>query len=71
MGKVAYVTSTLPYLLLTILLIRSTLLPGAINGIKYYLIPDWRKLLDLKVGLKIYQNVFTFCQFAAFIPSCI
>ena len=54
MGKVAYVTATVPYILLTILLVRGVLLPGAMDGIKYYLIPDWKKLLNLKVGISIW-----------------
>ena len=48
-GKVVYVTATMPYLLLAILLVRSLLLPGSYIGVKYYLIPDWKKLLQLRV----------------------
>ena len=48
-GKVVYVTVTLPYLLLTILLIRGVTLPGSLQGIKYYIIPEWSKLLEFKV----------------------
>ncbi|CAH1777630.1 unnamed protein product, partial [Owenia fusiformis] len=43
-GKVVYVTATLPYLLLTVLFINAVLLPGASAGIRYYLMPDWKKL---------------------------
>ena len=50
LGKVVYVTATLPYILLTILLVRVVMLPGASDGIRYYLIPDWGKLLDIKVS---------------------
>ena len=48
--QVVYVTATFPYLVLLILLIRGVTLPGAINGIKFYVIPKWEKLLSLKVG---------------------
>ncbi|KAK6165404.1 hypothetical protein SNE40_022337 [Patella caerulea] len=49
LGKVVYVMSTLPYILLTILLIRGVMLDGAIEGIKFYLTPDVSRLTDAKV----------------------
>ncbi|XP_046552180.1 sodium- and chloride-dependent betaine transporter-like [Haliotis rubra] len=48
-GKVAYVTVFLPYLLLVVLLIRTLLVPGAVDGIVFYLKPDLTRLLDLQV----------------------
>ena len=50
-GKVVYVTATVPYVFLTLLLIRGLLLPGAINGIIYYLRPEFSKLLSLRVSI--------------------
>ena len=44
-----YVTATSPYLLLLILLVRGVTLPGAWEGIKFYLLPDWAKLADPQV----------------------
>ncbi|XP_069109757.1 sodium- and chloride-dependent creatine transporter 1-like [Argopecten irradians] len=49
-GKVVYVTALLPYLLLTIFLVRGLLLPGAVDGIIFYLSPDFRRLLDYQFG---------------------
>jgi len=47
--QVVYFTTTFPYLVMTILLIRSALLEGSLLGIKYYLTPDWNRLKDAKV----------------------
>ncbi|XP_048244690.1 sodium- and chloride-dependent GABA transporter 3-like [Haliotis rufescens] len=52
-GKVAYVTVFLPCLLLIVLLIRTLLLPGAVDGVVFYLKPDLNRLLDLQVGQSI------------------
>ena len=49
--QVVYFTATFPYLVLTALLVRGCTLPGAMNGIMYYIVPQWHKLLDLKVRL--------------------
>ncbi|CAL1263692.1 unnamed protein product [Larinioides sclopetarius] len=48
-GKVVYVTATFPYCVLLCLLIRGLTLPGAWNGISFYLSPQWEKLLTFKV----------------------
>jgi solute carrier family 6 amino acid transporter-like protein 5/7/9/14 len=48
-GKVVYFTATFPYFVLIILLIKAATLPGAIDGIKFYLIPEWSRLSDIKV----------------------
>lgn len=51
-AQVVYFTATFPYVVLTILFIRGITLDGAINGIKYYLTPQWEKVLDAKVGVR-------------------
>ncbi|XP_064614016.1 sodium- and chloride-dependent glycine transporter 1-like [Liolophura sinensis] len=57
-GKVAYFTATAPYLLLIILLIRGAMLPGAMDGLKYYLIPQWDKLKEIKVWTAAAMQIF-------------
>lgn len=47
--QVVYFTATFPYVVLTILFIRGITLEGAVSGIKYYLTPQWQKILDAKV----------------------
>ncbi|XP_035826073.1 sodium- and chloride-dependent glycine transporter 1 [Aplysia californica] len=46
LGKVVYFTATFPYVLLTILLVRSAMLDGAYEGVIYYLTPRWERLAD-------------------------
>lgn len=49
-GLVVWATATLPYVVLTILLIRGIMLPGALKGIKYYLSPQLSRLTDTRVS---------------------
>ncbi|XP_046560660.1 sodium- and chloride-dependent creatine transporter 1-like [Haliotis rubra] len=57
-GKVVYVTALLPYILLTILLVRGLLLPGAIDGILFYVYPDFTKLANFNVWVEAGIQVF-------------
>merc|ERR1711936_140759 len=48
-GKVVYFTATFPYVVLIILLIKAATLPGAIDGVTFYVVPDLSRLSDIKV----------------------
>ncbi|BFZ12980.1 hypothetical protein BsWGS_16019 [Bradybaena similaris] len=57
-GKVVYVTATLPYLIMTILLIRGVLLPGADEGIRYFITPKIDSLNRPKVWIDAAVQIF-------------
>ena len=56
-GKVVYVTATLPYLLITLLLINGVTLEGSLKGIQFFLHPQWSSLLDYNVWLEAFIQV--------------
>jgi len=57
-SKVVYGTVLVPWLILIVFVVRGITLPGAIDGLKVYLIPDFRMLLKPSVWLAAYTQVF-------------
>ncbi|CAK9300374.1 unnamed protein product [Gordionus sp. m RMFG-2023] len=57
-GKVVYFTALFPYFVLIILVIKGATLEGAIDGIKFYIVPKWRRLLDLQVWTEAAGQMF-------------
>ncbi|KAL6473351.1 hypothetical protein MHYP_G00169120 [Metynnis hypsauchen] len=57
-GKAVYITSTLPYMVLTIFLIRGLTLKGSVSGIKFLFTPDLTELLNPPTWLDAGAQVF-------------
>ncbi|KAH6922676.1 hypothetical protein HPB50_017628 [Hyalomma asiaticum] len=58
MKGVVYFTATFPYLVLIILLVKGATLPGAVEGIKYFIIPEWHRLLEIDIWRKAAEQLF-------------
>ncbi|XP_075550071.1 sodium-dependent proline transporter-like [Dermacentor variabilis] len=57
-GKVALLTATAPYFMLSVMLLRGITLPGATIGLRYLLLPRWEALLDGRVWAAATEQVF-------------
>ena len=73
-GKIVYFTSLFPYVVIFILIGRGCSLPGATDGLLFYLRPDFSKMADRQVWFAasnqlVLKNIFlTFftCFFLSF-----
>lgn len=57
-GKVIGFTVGAPIVLLLILILRAITLPGAMEGLNYFLKPDFAALLNIRVWIEAYTQVF-------------
>ncbi len=76
-GRVAKVTVILPIILLGIIFLRGITLPGSIEGIIFYLQPDFSKLLNAGVWISAFGQIFfslslgmgVMIAYASFVPK--
>ena len=56
--QVVYFTATFPLVMLFVLLIRGITLPGAWDGVYYYMVPDLNKMMEPKVWVEAGTQIF-------------
>jgi NSS family neurotransmitter:Na+ symporter len=57
-GKIVVWTVPLPIILILVFIIRGLTLPGSMDGLAFYLHPEWKKLFEPNVWLSAYSQVF-------------
>jgi NSS family neurotransmitter:Na+ symporter len=57
-SRVVYWTVALPYVLIAILIVRGVTLPGCGEGLRYFLVPEWGKLLDPTIWVAGFSQAF-------------
>lgn len=58
LGRVVMITMPLPFILILILMVRGITLPGAVDGLNFYLASDFSQLANAQVWLAAYGQVF-------------
>lgn len=58
LSKIVFYTVIIPWVILVIMVIRGLTLPGALEGLKFYLTPNFSALLNARVWLDAYGQVF-------------
>jgi NSS family neurotransmitter:Na+ symporter len=58
LSKIVFYTVITPWVILVIMVIRGLTLPGAIEGLKFYLTPNFAALLNPRVWLAAYGQIF-------------
>ena len=58
LSKIVFYTVITPWVILVIMVIRGLTLPGAIEGLKFYLTPNFSVLLNPRVWLAAYGQIF-------------
>lgn len=57
-GKAAYFLAVFPYIVLIILLVRAATLEGAIDGMLYFIVPEWSRIFEAKIWYAAVTQVF-------------
>lgn len=69
--QVVYITATMPYVVLFVLLIRGITLPGSMDGIRAYLHIDFKRLKNLEVWNSYSPYIFNLSFFHTHTHICI
>ncbi|KAE8628201.1 hypothetical protein XENTR_v10007387 [Xenopus tropicalis] len=57
-GKIVYFTATFPYFVMVVLIIRGATLEGSIDGVRFYLTADWKRLQSAQVWNDAASQIF-------------
>ncbi len=57
-SKVILWTATLPFVILALLIVRAVSLEGAMDGLRLFFVPDWSALINPKLWMAAFSQVF-------------